>query len=158
MNAPNGSVNTTKLTGRFKFVVRSKSGEIRAKGGGKNLVTLDGENQAALALDFGTAEVEPEFLAIGTGSATALKTDTSLQSEIGASRTTATGSTVTASELELTFLLSVTAPWTMREVGIFNNVGAGLGTMFSRFLTQVIDLGIGDTVDFTWTLTFEGVD
>jgi hypothetical protein len=145
------------LRGRYKIVVKDKNGKVRRTLQGDNLVTTVGENLAARLLNPDTGTIGPDYIAFGTGTAGAQKSDTQLQAEIASSRVQSVSS-VTTNNLTLTWnnLNWAAGTQTIAECGIFNASVAG--TMFARFLTQPLDIINGVLLDITWTLTVSGVD
>ena len=148
-------VNEVTLIGTYEIKVK-RNRKVICSFKGKNLITTSGEVLMAKLLDPDQSPNEPEFCALGSGTATPLKSDTTLGVEIAGTRTIKTTATVIGSALQLVFALTATAPWSMREAGIFNAISSG--DMTSRFLTQVVNLAIDDVVDIVWTLTISGVD
>jgi len=146
-----------KLSGAYVLFVRDKSGSIINFRRGKNLVTSAAETLVAKLLDYQGAEDGPEYLEFGSGNQGALKSDTQLQTVIATqAREAASGSTALSNTLALIFSVTVSASYTVKEMGIFN--AAAAGTMFSRFLTQDLTVKATDVIDLTWTLTILGVD
>lgn len=135
-----------------------RGGIVLARFQGKNLVVEDGENRVAGLVDPDTVLAGPDWMALGSGTTAVSKDQSALISEIANSRTQKTSSTVTNNQLALVFEITATAAWTVREAGIFDT-GPGVGgNMFSRFLTQAVDMALDDVLNTTYTLTFTGVD
>ncbi|KKN65233.1 hypothetical protein LCGC14_0484090 [marine sediment metagenome] len=153
-----GGYNGLKLTGRFKIIVRDKNGKVLETRTGKNLVTDDAEELVAKLLDINGAETAPNYIAFGTGTNGAQKSDTQLGTEISSSRVEVTSTVQTNNTLQL---LWPTLTWaagsqTFTELGIFNASVAGV--LFSRMLTQPLSITNGVELDISWTLTISGVD
>ncbi len=145
-----------KISGEFFLRAKYPNGTVALRRG-KNLITNAGETLVAQLLDVNGAENKPEYLAFGSGTEGALKTDTSLQVEITAEPRMAANSTIQNSNtLQLVYGITTTAAYTIEEMGIFNSSTAG--AMISRFLTQPLGINIGVVIDITWTLTISGVD
>lgn len=151
-----GQYSGLRLSGEFFIRARYPNGAIALRQG-KNLVTNAGETLVAQLLDVNTVENKPEYLAFGSGTEGALKTDTELQTEITAEPRMAADSTVQNSNtLQLEWNITAGAPYTVQEMGVFNAITGG--TMFSRFLTQPLGVVAAMTIDITWNLTISGVD
>lgn len=151
-----------ELAGRFSLVLRDKSGKVKHQEKGRNLVTDLGEQLAADL--FATTPVQPsvEYLTLGSGTDTPLKTDTGLQTQIDASDTQHTGAGGVRTLNQVAWAFTVTGPvaasWDVNEVGIFNDdYLVGARWLVARFLSQPFTMYPGDELDVTWTLEFLGV-
>ena len=149
-----GFLSKCGLKGTYVLFVR-RDGKIISFKRGNNLVVDKGLNLAGERAFIGSGPII-EYFAIGSGNATPLPTDTELETEVVDTKTVATTVTVTLNQCSLVFSHTVLAPFTMREIGIFNAAGFETGDMFSRFLTQEVDLAVGDVVDLTWVLQITG--
>jgi len=147
--------NGLKLTGSFDLIAQFPNGRVEHRFG-KNLVTSVGESLVAKLIDINGAETAPNYIAFGSGSNNALKSDTQLQSEIASTRELVDSTLQVANTLALTWNITVGSTYTIREMGIFNDAAAG--TIFSRFLTQQLTVASGVVFDIVWTLTISGVD
>lgn len=149
------------LTGEYHMLHR-RQGRVLHAMRGKNLVVDAGTNLIAELIDPNKTITQPEWMAVGDDGTTVLPDQTTLVSEIAGTgaKVAATSSGSSLSQLTLIFQHTVdTGTWTgleLREAGIFNNAMPSMGTMLSRFLTQVITLADGDVLDTTWILTVTG--
>jgi len=144
------------MSGEYKIRAKYPDGKV-VHLEGRNLVTSAGEGLAAALFDINGSETAPDFIAFGSGTEGALKSDTQLQTEIVAEpRTTTASTTQTNNIIELVWAVTVTGSYVIQEMGVFNAVTAG--TLLARFLTQTLTVVAGVVIDITWTLTFSGVD
>ena len=151
-----GMDNLLRMSGKYKLVAKYPDGKIVVLEG-RNLVTSAGESLAAALFDTNGSENAPDFIAFGSGTEGAIKSDTQLQTEIVAEPRVGTSSTTqTNNILELVWAVTTTAGYTIQEMGVFNASLAG--TMIARFLTQTLTVVSGMVIDVTWTITFSGVD
>jgi hypothetical protein len=148
--------NGLGLSGKYKIVVKDNNGKVVLKTSGSNLITSAGETLVAELLDVDTAEVAPKYIAFGSGTNGALKTDTRLQAEISSTRELADTITPSTNTLALEFAITVSGTYTIEEMGILNALTDG--TLFSRFLTQSLDVVPGFLIEITWILTISGID
>ncbi len=154
-NVPNMD-NLLRVSGQYDLRAKYPNGHVELRSG-KNLVTNAGETLVAALLDINGSETVPSFIAIGSGGEAANKTDTVLQVEELTTRVTADSTLHVTNTLALTWDdLDVLGTYTIQEMGIFNAVTSG--TLFSRFLTQELDVMTGVLLDITWTLNISGVD
>ncbi len=150
-----GQYNYLKLSGKYDIKARYPDGKVVQRSG-KNLVTDSGEKLVATLLDVNGTETAPNFIAFGSGTDPALKTDTQLQTEIGFTREEVDSTVQATNTIAMTWNITVGATYTIQEMAILNASVAG--TMFSRFLTQELDVVSGVVIDIVWTLTISGVD
>lgn len=150
-----GQYNGLSLSGKFHLRAKYPDGHVEERFG-KNLVTNAGETLVAKLLDFNGSEVAPEWIAFGSGTDGAQKTDTELGTEIAGTRTAAISSVQNSNTIQLILQVTAATTYTIEEMGIFNAVTAG--TMISRFLTQPLSVVSSTVIDITWTLTILGVD
>ncbi len=146
-------MDNISLEGKFVIKVYRKDKLIHAEKG-TNLVVNTGLNLSAVRTFVGAGGGIVDYMAIGSGTNSPLAVDTTLQTEIPASRNAAVSATVVGSQATLSFTMTATAGWSMREMGLFDDPTAG--TMFSRFLTQSVDLVLNDVITLTWVLQYTG--
>jgi len=146
------------LTGTYYLVLRDKHGNVKFQRKQKNLITSAGENLVATRMNYaGGAPAVPQYIAFGTDSTTADKTQTALGAEFVTARVAAGAGTTTLNllHLEFTVVPAITMA-NVAEVGVFNALT--VGTMFSRTVLSPFTMGTSDSLAVVWELTFEGVD
>ena len=98
---------------------------------------------------------EPKYVAMGTGSTAEAATQTALVTEVE-TRTAGTSSRVTTTTTNDTYqvvgTVTATATRAIQEAGLFDASGAG--NMLVRALFTTINLANGDSIQFTFKLTF----
>lgn len=144
-----------KLEGRYELELR-RGGKVIHRESGKNLITSAGEALTALYHTQPSASAELRYMALGSDDTFPLKSDTTLNTEIAGTRTDNTANTTTANVVTFWFQHTAAGTFTVKEVGIFNDIAAG--TMMSRFLTQTFEMNTGDILNVTWSLEFTGVE
>lgn len=124
-----------------------------------NLIVNNGA--AAVAAQISGAATFPvfQYIAVGTGTATAAATDTALGAEIldsGLPRGTATVSRITTDvtndTAQLVLSFTVTGTKAVTESGVFNHIGTATGTMLARQIFSAINVVSGDTLQVTWKI------
>lgn len=104
-------------------------------------------------------QLEPKYVAIGTGATSAARTaaaaDTALSTEVE-TRATGTGSTVTTTQTNDTFqevgTVTATASRSVDEAGLFD--ASTTGNMFMSATFNVISLANGDSLQLTMKCQF----
>lgn len=123
--------------------------------GTATLITSVGKGIAAKRMLGATpAQLEPKYIAIGTGATTAARTaavgDTALTTEVE-TRVAGTGSTVTTAVANDTFqevgTVTATAARAVDEAGLFD--AATVGNLFLSATFAVVNLAIGDSLQLT---------
>ncbi len=140
-----------KVTGDVSFVLRDKTGKIIETKEINNLVVTTGLNYIASRMKDATATAMTH-MAVGTGSTAAALGDTTLGTEVGASRTALTSTTVSTNTIQYacTFGAGV-GTGALTEAGVFNASSAG--TMLCRTVFSAINKAAGDSLTITWTIT-----
>ncbi len=140
-----------KITG-FCSVKHFRNGELLAWDFGPNVVTVVGKALIAEFMELTPGPARPGWIAFGDGPETADDAQTTLDSETFREAITYTG----RSGNEVTYSATRVAIGAelVNECGIFNDAVAG--TMLCRFLTQTVNLAIGDSFVVVWTLNFGG--
>jgi hypothetical protein len=108
-----------------------------------------------------TYSTPPKWIAAGVGATGAARTaavgDTALSSELTEGRTAGTESLVTVTVTGDTYrsagTVTATGTRAVDEAGMFDQLAAG-GNMFASATFAVINLVSGDSVAFTWSVTF----
>lgn len=135
--------------GELTIIKRNSDGKITETLKVPNLVVTVGKNYIASRMASASSTVM-SHMAIGTGTATPVVSNTTLGTEAGrVALTTFTSSTntVTASA---TFPAG-TGTGAITEAGILN--AASSGTMLCRTVFPVVNKAVGDTIAITWTIT-----
>lgn len=119
---------------------------------GPNLVVTAGKAWAAQRMQSGSPPALMGWFEFGDSAAAVNAGQTTLTSPLSPpGRLAFTSSTISGNEITFTRDYPHTgASITVQEIGIFN--AASAGTMFARFLTQLITLYSGDTFNITWVL------
>ena len=98
---------------------------------------------------------EPKYVAMGTGSTAEAATQTALVTEVE-TRTAGTSSRVTTTTTNDTYqvvgTVTATATRAIQEAGLFD--ASTVGNMLVRALFTTINLANGDSIQFTFKLTF----
>ena len=118
------------------------------------LVTTTGVNY--MASDFASGGVTPtisgfKFHDCGTGSTAAAIGDTALQTAAGTSRVSGTASNPSANQYRSVATISFTSSLAITEWGLFS--ASSTGTMWDHRVFSAINVGNGDSIQFTYTLT-----
>lgn len=114
-----------------------------------NLVVTAGKNFVASRIK-DTTEAAMSHMAIGTGSAAAAASQTTLSAEGDRNALTST----TVSNNTVTYVASFGAgegTGAVVEAGLFN--AASAGAMFCRTVFNVVNKGASDSMTITWTIT-----
>lgn len=128
--------------------------------GTATVITNVGKGIAAKRMFGATpAQLEPKFIAMGTGATGAARTavvgDTALSTEVE-TRTSGTGSTVTTTQTNDTFqetgTVTATATRAVDEAGLFD--ASTVGNMFLSATFAVVNLASGDSIAFTMKTQF----
>ena len=116
-----------------------------------NIVVNNGKDFVASRIKDATATVM-SHMAIGTGTTSAVATDTTLETELSGSRTALTSTTVSSNDIiyVATFAAGV-GTGAVTEAGIFN--ASSGGTMLCRTVFAVVNKAAADAMTVTWTVT-----
>jgi len=123
------------------------------------LVTQAGAN--FLASDFSSGLATPRIGSMnyhdsGTGTVAATSTDSGLGTQAGpATRATGTQTNPQTNQYKSVGTITYGGALAITEWGIFNQSAQG-GTMWDRRVFSVINVGNGDSIAFTYTLTLSG--
>jgi hypothetical protein len=101
------------------------------------------------------AGTEPNYVAMGTGAGTAAITDTTLFTEVEtrvAGTSTQQTTTVTNDTYQSVATITATAARAVTNAGLFDASTAG--NLFVKGDFSVINLGIGDSIQFTIKISF----
>jgi len=139
------------VVGDVKLILTGSDGSIKDEREIHNLVVNTGNNLIASRLASASSAVIG-WIALGTGTNTPARGDTTLQTELVRSATTVSGGTVTNNQIlyQQTFGAGV-GTGSLTEAGLFN--AASLGTMAARTTFNVINKGSGDVLTVYWTLS-----
>lgn len=138
------------VQGRLSVVLRDSNGQVKQSYEVPNLVVNTGLAYITSRMKDATDDVM-SHMAVGSGATAADGGDTALETQIG-SRVALTSTTVTANEIEYvaTFAAGV-GTGAVTEAGTFN--AATAGTMLCRTVFSVVNKGIDDVLQITWTIT-----
>ena len=150
-----------QMVGKYRLVLRDSSGAAKHEEEGRNLVTTLGEELAADRFSSVPAGSAPGYVTLGSGTTAPTKADEDLETPIAASDTAVDSEVVSDNQVALA--VEIDGPgagsWNVNEVGIFNEAdGDPDRILVARFLTENFVVAIGDKVDVTWALEFEGID
>jgi hypothetical protein len=147
---------TVKVKGSY-CMIHKRGKKVLSVQAGENLVMDVGKAQLAALFHTSPGAARSDYMAIGDGDDAVAVAQTDLQGTEH-TRVGSTAATDTANEVTLEFNMTAPGAWDVKEAGIFNNAAAGpaSGTMFARFLTQVVNMASGDTLQTFWTLQFGG--
>lgn len=142
--------NKLSVTGRLSVVLRDAAGKVKQSQDIPNLVVNTG-----LAFIAGrmkdTTDAAMSHMAVGSGTTAAAAGNTALETQIG-SRVSLTSTTVTANATAYVATFAAgTGTGAITEAGIFNASTAG--TMLCRTVFSVVNKGVDDTLQITWTIT-----
>lgn len=145
------NIEHLKAKGELSIVLTDATGAVKYESHEKNLVVNTGLNFIVNRMKDANATVM-SHMSVGTGTTAAAAADTTLESEIGGSRTALTSTTVTANQI--VYIASFGAgvgTGAVTEAGIFN--GSSGGTMLCRTVFPVVNKQAGDSMTVTWTVT-----
>lgn len=137
------------IKGELSIVVRDFEGKIKQTLHVPNLVVTNGKNYIASRM-VGVASTVMSHMAIGTGTATPIVGDSTLNVEAGRvalSSFTASTNAVTGTA---TFPAG-TGTGAITEAGIFN--AASSGALLCRTTFPVVNKAAGDSIAITWVIT-----
>ena len=102
---------------------------------------------------------EPKWIDMGTGTTAATATDTALETPGAEDRTVGVTSAVTTSTTEDTLqvvgtIICTGAPKAITETGLFTHLTSTTGFLYLRATFDVINLQIGDSIQFTITAQY----
>lgn len=154
--------NTSKyLPGGLTFhtnlsaVLRHADGTTEEFDFGSGLVTTAGVNYGAndMAGAIGAADISLfNYHASGTGTTAAAIGDTALQTDSGVARVAGTQSSPTAGQARSVATMSYTSTLAITEWGLFSAVTGG--TLWDRKVFTAINVVNGDSIQFTYTVTW----
>lgn len=139
-----------KLKGRVGIVLKDKDGNIKETRDIENLVVTTGLNYIASRMKDATATAM-SHMALGSGTTAAAAGQTDLVSILG-SRELIDTTTVNNNQIVYTCGFEAgDATGAVTEAGIFN--ASSGGTMLCRSVFSVLNIGSGDSISVTWTIT-----
>jgi hypothetical protein len=136
-------------------VLRGPDGQIKDERFAHNLVTTVGCRHIADQLASSHDEDEMSHMAIGTGTTAPAAGDTTLETELDRNALTSRTQGAGADAHKVSYVGDWAAgdgTGAITEAGILN--AAALGTLLARVVFAVINKGIADTLQITWTLSF----
>lgn len=138
-----------KLKGRVDLVLSDQKGTVKEIITIPNLVVNTGKNYITARMG-SNANAVMSHMAVGNSNTAAALTDIALVSQV--SRTSLTGSTVTANSIAYTASFGAgVATDALTEAGIFN--ASSGGEMLCRTVFAVVNKGAADTLNVTWTVS-----
>lgn len=118
----------------------------------RRVVTTAGVNYLASAFNGGTTPTNMKYHGYGTGTNAEAIGDTALQTEVETRDGTGAQSNPSANLYRTVGIpAAATAPRVITEHGIFS--ASTTGTLWDRSVFSAINLAIGDSIQFTYTLT-----
>jgi len=142
-------VSDLQLSGYVK-VKHWRKGTLLYAHEGKNTVTEDAFEQIAQILS-GGAVVLPSHIAVGNDGALPNPSQTVLSKEETSISRAVIVKTLLGRQVTYTVVITASAPFIVRECGIFDAATAGI--MWARFLTGQISFIADDSLDIEWELT-----
>lgn len=119
----------------------------------RRVITTAGVN-FIVACHQNTAELEAmNFHAMGTGAVAEAIGDTALGAEVE-TRSTGTQSAPAGNQYRTIATVTATAARVITEHGIFSIITTSSGTLFDRSVFAAVNLAIGDSIQFTYTVTY----
>ena len=138
-------VDDFQLKGKLKIEINDKVvAEV------PNIVVNNGKDFVASRIKDATATVM-SHMAIGTGTTSAVATDTTLETELSGSRTALTSTTVSSNDIIYVATFAGVGTGAVTEAGIFN--ASSGGTMLCRTVFAVVNKAAADAMTVTWTVT-----
>lgn len=137
-----------KVTGDVVVEITGADGQVKDRREIKNLVVATGKTHIAARM-VGTPTAM-SHMAIGSGSAAANTSDTTLSASLGRVALTS----ATSSGAVVTYVASFppgTGTGAVVEAGVFNDASAG--TMLCRTVFAVVNKGADDAMSITWAIT-----
>jgi hypothetical protein len=145
--------DNVKTTGQLEIVLTNSDGQTKLKAVVPNLVVTIGKNVIASRLT-GVATPVMSHMAVGTGAVAPIAANTTLGSEIAASRVALAVSGGTAVTNVVTYTATFpagTGTGAITEAGIFNASTAG--SMLCRTTFAVVNKDAGDSLTINWAVT-----
>ena len=142
-----------KATGELRITLRDENGNIKEDKTVPNLVVTVGKSVIASRLT-GTTSSVMTHMALGTSSATPTGGDTTLGTEIGASRVAlaTSGGVATANVIAYSAVFNAgVGTGAVVEAGIFNASSAG--SMLCRTTFLAVNKAASDTLTIAWSVT-----
>ena len=145
------------LIANLEMTVRDSEGTLKDHRLYQNLVVTAGKAGVASRINGDGALAVFNYVAIGTGVTAPAAENTTLLTEIttgGGARAVATVSrvttTVTNDTAKWVITYNFTAAFAITESGVFN--AASVGTLLARKTFSAINVGIGDSLQVSWTV------
>ena len=141
-----------KIKGHINVKLYDKSGKLKSEVDKHNVIVTAGKNFLAAWLA-ATSQALPfmNYMSLGTGTTAAGASDTTLETELP-TRVAGTISSSTATWTNQATFGAGVDTGAITEAGLFSATAAG--TMFARQTFAVQNKLAGDTIVFTWNVTF----
>ena len=145
-----------RLRGVFEVLVRDSEGVVKDKRVVPNIITTAGLTSVSALMTYDVGDTGFDYLAIGTGTAAAAVTQTTLVGEayrIGGANVTGTQVTTTKPNdtMQLVGTLTSTATHAIVECGVFN--AAAAGTLLARQVFSAINVVSADSIQVTYKVS-----
>lgn len=141
-----------RVVGQLDLVLRDRMGRVKTRRRVRNLVTTVGKGVIANRMLAGPSQGAMTHMAVGTGGTAPAAGDTTLQAEVGGSRTALTNASNAGNVT--TYICTFGAgvgSGVLQEAGLFNAAAAGL--MQNRSTFAAITKDPTDSLSITWTVT-----
>lgn len=135
-----------------EIVVRDADGNVKDRISAHNLVTTVGKEKLAEQLVPAPATEKPKYIAVGKNGTAAAAGDTALGEEVKRKEATTRSASGKVLTMKVTFAAGE-ATATLKEMGIF--AAAAAGSMYARVVFEAVAIGAADSIEVTWTLTYE---
>ena len=143
--------DSIKTTGEVTIMLRDGNGNIKVQRTVPNLVVTTGKNVIASRLA-GTTSAVMSHMALGTNSSGVVAGNTALGSEIVASSTALTSTTVVDNVITyIATFIAGAGTGAVVEAGIFN--AASAGSMLCRTVFAVVNKDPADSLTISWAVT-----
>ena len=145
-----------KLTGSVSVKLFGPNGELKQSHVDHNLIVTVGKNYITAWLAAATQSTEfMSYVALGTGTTSPASGDTALQTELSGGGYTRVQGTLTSSTNTWTNTVSFgpgNGTAAITEAGLFSTITSG--TMFARQVFAAYNKAAGDTLQITWSVSF----
>lgn len=141
-----------QATGQVLIQLLDAAGNVKEEHKVKNLVVSSGKTYIAARMQGSSIPTVMGWMAIGTSPTTPAVGQTALQIEAGRVALASFSSSSNQVTATATFPAG-TGTGAITEAGIFNQAGAGAGTMLCRTTFPVVNKAAGDSIAITWVVT-----
>ena len=148
---------------KFPFSIRGKvrarlirDGKVIAEFEKENLVTDAGKEELAKLL-VGLSTKPFTWIAVGTGTTEPSASDTALEAEItggGLARAQDSSPETSGNTATISVTWNITGSYAITEAGLFNDDVDPGGVMLARVTVAALNVQSGDTLTWTWEISF----